>query len=450
MTEGMTKTPLYIQLADEIAEQIASRELSPGSRLPPQRDLAYARGVTTGTVLRAYAELQRQGLIESTVGRGSFVRRAPLPADSPGEMDLRANRPPLRSLAQDLLKTVAQNPGRFDESLLVDRMLFSSVHARHEEAAARWLAKYHAVNIQPAPLLCSSAQHALAVSLLTLCKPGDVVAAEESAYTGITMLAGMLNLKIVGVVLDENGLVPEALAAICKRHRPKVLFCMPNSHSPTTSTIPEERRHKIAAIARKHDFWIVQDDVYGAYLENLLPPFRAIAPERSIFFTSFSKVVALGASVGFISVPQDLREQISSNIRIAGATAAPIFCETITQWMEEGRLDEIIVANRTEIAARAAVARSILGEAGLVSKPDCPHAWLPLPASTSLPDFTIRVQHHGIKLMRSDQFAVEHPIQTRAAVRISLGGAPNRTILTDALTKIKHVLQLASTEIPMT
>ncbi|MEP3430801.1 MAG: GntR family transcriptional regulator, partial [Roseibium sp.] len=67
------KGPLYIRLADRIAEDIATGALGAGTKLPPQRDLAYDLGVTVGTVGRAYALIRQRGLVSGEVGRGTFV-----------------------------------------------------------------------------------------------------------------------------------------------------------------------------------------------------------------------------------------------------------------------------------------------------------------------------------------------------------------------------------------
>ncbi|MGH7488301.1 MAG: PLP-dependent aminotransferase family protein, partial [bacterium] len=342
------------------------------------------------------------------------------------EIDLRANRPPFRSLVHHLVSDVAREAERFDECLLTDRVLPSRVQVRHETAAAHWLERYHNVHKPSATLLCGSGQQALACALLTLCKSGDTIAAEESVYLGVILLAGMLGLKTVPIPIDKDGIVPRALATLCKRERPKVVFCMPNLQSPTTVTLPEDRRQSIAALARQHDFWIIEDDVLGAYVEHPLAPFRSLLPERSILFTSFSKVIALGAATGIVSVPPELQDQMNANIRVAGGTVNPVFWEAMTLLIDRGQLDEVIVANRAEVRSRVAIAESILGDSGLVTKINCPHAWLPLPTSTTLSDFMLRAHSRNIKVMRSDQFAV-NAASSRAAVRITLGGARDRS-----------------------
>ena len=71
MSEG--SGPLYVRLAERIEEAIASGTLPTGTKLPPQRDLAFDIGVTIGTVGRAYTLVRERGLVSGEVGRGTFV-----------------------------------------------------------------------------------------------------------------------------------------------------------------------------------------------------------------------------------------------------------------------------------------------------------------------------------------------------------------------------------------
>lgn len=429
---------IYLRLAREIADKIISGELPPGTKLKPHRDLAHDRRVTVGTVSRAYAELQRAGLIDAGVGRGSFVRTAAAgPAEPATVIDLRANRPPMRRLAPELLRSIGRETARFDESLFEDRLILSDDHG-HDRATKRWLEEHHGVPQSCDAVLCSSGQHALHCALMMLCRPGSVVVTEHVTYIGLIMLAHMLGLRLVGVAADEHGLVPEALAQACERERPTVLVCTPNFHSPTTATMPEERRHEIADLAQRHQMHVVEDDVYGAYMHSPPPPFRVLLPERSILFTSFSKVLAPGIAVGLISAPDYLMGRIYEVVRITGGMVDPLSRETVTQWIADGTMDRLIAANLYEIAARVDMARAVLGEVGVVVKDHCPHAWLPLPATASLSDFISRLLGAGIHVVGSDQFTAGRP-EGRAAIRISLSAARGRADLARALDVIRNL-----------
>ena len=89
--------PIYRAIAGAIGDAIRSGGLQPGDRLPPHRALAAAMGIDITTVTRAYAEAQRQGLVEATIGSGTFVRaEAPVlgQASERGIIDLTMNLPP--------------------------------------------------------------------------------------------------------------------------------------------------------------------------------------------------------------------------------------------------------------------------------------------------------------------------------------------------------------------
>ena len=67
--------PKYLAIADAIAADVAAGRLAPGDRLPPQRDLAGRLALDFTTVARGYVEAGKRGLVESVVGRGTFIRR---------------------------------------------------------------------------------------------------------------------------------------------------------------------------------------------------------------------------------------------------------------------------------------------------------------------------------------------------------------------------------------
>ncbi len=106
---------------------------------------------------------------------------------------------------------------------------------------------------------------------MALTQPGDTLLAEQWVYPGIKVLAQPLHLNLQGVEMDEEGLLPEALAAACKAHKPRVLVCTANIHNPTTAVLSVPRRAQVVEIARRHDLWLIEDDVYGFLLPERFP-----------------------------------------------------------------------------------------------------------------------------------------------------------------------------------
>ncbi len=79
--------PIYVQLREQIAAALGRGVLAAGARLPTMREMAVALRIDLNTVQRAYGELERDGLITLTRGRGSFVAEAPPPRDAHAAAD---------------------------------------------------------------------------------------------------------------------------------------------------------------------------------------------------------------------------------------------------------------------------------------------------------------------------------------------------------------------------
>jgi GntR family transcriptional regulator len=69
--------PIYVQLREQIAAAVGRGTLAPGARLPTMRQVAVALSIDLNTVQRAYAELEREGIVVMVRGRGSFVAELP-------------------------------------------------------------------------------------------------------------------------------------------------------------------------------------------------------------------------------------------------------------------------------------------------------------------------------------------------------------------------------------
>ena len=77
--DSTSPTPIYAQLDRSIRAAIATGELEPGAQLPTVRQLAVDLAVNANTVARVYAQLERDGMLETRRGVGTFVRESPSP-----------------------------------------------------------------------------------------------------------------------------------------------------------------------------------------------------------------------------------------------------------------------------------------------------------------------------------------------------------------------------------
>ena len=375
--------PIYEQLIDALNNDVASGALAPGAQLPPQRDLAYRLKIGVGTVTKVYAEARRRGLLTATVGRGSFVAgQNGSPVQSDAIIDFSRNVSPFAPAAARLGDALATLRRRID---LADHLGYAPPAGMpaHRQAGAKWLKSsvdFADVDWQRL-VVCGGGQHAMALAFASLCKPGDTVMTEAATFFGMKSLADHLGLKLHGLKMDEQGLLPEALDRAAASGA-KVLYTLPTLQNPTGRVMSLKRRGEIAAVARKRDLTIVEDDIYGPFArgDGGGPAIAALAPERTFYIASLSKMIAPGLRCGYLLTPDEHRfERVIKAVRAFSYAPANFGPLIATQWIEDGTADAIAAEVKRDVAARTQLAVRILGKAieGPYVKA-APHIWLPM------------------------------------------------------------------------
>lgn len=435
--------PLYLAVADALAADILSGTLPPGTRLPPQRVLAGALGIDFTTVTRAYAEARKRGLVEGKVGQGTYVRpgaSAAAPAVIGGVVDMSMNLPPRFADAQ-LSARMWRDIRALEEAGGIDLLL------RYQEpggtrvdrnAGASWLSSRLGAVALERVLVCPGAQGALLALLGALAEPGDRVCAEALTYPGLLSALTHLHLRPVGVALDEQGLLPDAFRAACREHRPKVLYCNPTLHNPTTATLPLERRQALIEIARAHGVAIIEDDAYGALPKNPVPPLAALGPDVVYHVAGLAKCLAPALRIAYLVLPEGRTPgKLMGAIRATAAMASPLTAAIATRWIESGTANAVLDAIRGEAAARRMIAQSILPREYTRMGADGFHVWLELPSGWPRAEFVSRLRGAGVGAVSSDAFAISsHP----EAVRLGLGVPDSSRELSDALQGVAMLL----------
>jgi len=442
--------PRYRAIADAVAEDLANGRLRPGARLPTHRALAERLGVTVGTVSRAYAEAARRGLVTGEVGRGTFVRQPtdryiPLGgafAQDSGLVDLSVNHPPIpekEARRGALQATLAALAAREDLGRLMAYPPDGGNMA-HREAGAEWIRR-SGLDAQPENVLvCSGSQHAVATVLATILEPGDLVLTEALTYPGMKAVANLLHLRLKGLAMDEQGLLPDAFEAACRNAKPRALYCVPTIQNPTASVMTSERRAQIAMIAQRHGVAVVEDDIHALLTEDPPPPLSAFAPEISYSITSTSKVLTPGLRIGFLLAPPGMVERLAAGIRATTWAAAPLMAEIASAWIRDGTADLILDDRRREAAARQKLARKVLAGADYRAHPRGYFIWLRLPDPWRSESFTAQLRTRGTLVTPAEAFVVGRGTMPHA-VRVCLGAVASRATLERALRVVAQALQ---------
>lgn len=346
-----TDVPIYRQIVHQVREQIRTGVLGNGSRLPAIREVATEHGVTRLTVHSAYAELQAQGLVESHVGRGTFVTMS---APSIPEAPRFTQSPP--SVSQGILASLlrwseyadllsfaqafpapetypARELGRALQQVLTRQDALGYGHIQGEPELREQMASLlleRGLAVSPDHMLVTSgAQQGIDLVLRALTQPGDVILVEEPIYPGILELAAQRGQRVVGVPNDTGELRADVLEAACSAHRPRLLYLVPTFNNPTGRTLTPQSRKTVFQAASAHDMLVVEDDTYGLLgFGSPGPP--ALKSEdrddRVVYITSFSKALIPALRLGVLVAPITLLPA-----HVAAKQSSDLVCSALMQ-----------------------------------------------------------------------------------------------------------------------
>ncbi|TDN68702.1 PLP-dependent aminotransferase family protein [Paraburkholderia sp. BL10I2N1] len=447
--------PKYQVIARAFAQAILNGQLPAGEKLPPHRSLASELHVTTGTISRAYAELERQGLANARVGDGTYVAQARARELSSGAsraaalsgmqatstlIDLGQNVPQSTQEAASLSATLRDIAS--DEQLTATLLQYApeAGSMRHRLAGAAWLARAGAPASATRVLVTQGAQHALASVLRAVARPGDTVLAEAVSYPGIIALARQLRLHLVGVEIDHEGLVPAALELACNSLHPRAVFCLPTIHNPTTATMSTERRDAVAQILQRHGVLLIEDLVPAMLMDVPPEPLSVRLPEQSFLIAGLSKSVAPGLRVGYLQAPSAWCSKIAAVIRSDCWMTAPLMAEVVSRWIEDGEMERLNGLQRAHIESQHEIAREVLADVPYRHADASSHLWLPLPEPWRATEFAAALRQEGVLVKTADSFVIGRNAAPHA-IRICMTGASSTAALTRALTIIRTTLE---------
>jgi DNA-binding transcriptional MocR family regulator len=440
--------PIYLRIVAALAADVECGRLLRGQQLPTHRALAKALRIDLTTVTRAYIEARHRGLTEARVGLGTFVAESlahPRRAASPwSEFDLSMILPP-QPLEADLEGRLTRGITAIQREIGFSALLNyrDAAEGRADrESAAGWLRSRVPDAHGDRLVICPGTQSALFNLLLSLTSPGEIVLTEALTYPGIKAAAGYAGVRLVGVPMDENGILPDALEAACLRHAPKAVYLIPTIHNPTTATMPLSRRQEVAEILLRNDVLLLEDDAYGA-LEPDAVSLASLIPERTYFAASLSKCIAPGIRVSFLMTPdRGSAELMGRALRASVQMPTPIMVALIVRWLQDGSLDAIIGAVRSEAMARQKLAAGVLAQHDYSRHPNGHHIWIPLSRNWGGAEFALHVHRQGLAIVPAASFRVAGA--TPQAVRVSLGAASSRSELIRALGVVAAALKLST------
>lgn len=424
---SILKRPAYLSLADQFARAIHDGRLPNGTRLPTHRKLAYDLKLSVQTVSRAYEELIRRGLISGEIGRGSFVQTARREVEPPylperlGEViDLSILKPVCDPMHLDKLKQALTWLGESLPSSSALSFRPNVVFPRHRAIAVEWL-KICGISAAPQNIsLTNGATAAMTVALMSVAPPGSTVATEAIGHHTLIPLATYLGFNLMGLEIDEQGIVPEALDEACRTVDIRAVFVQPSVINPTATLMNSVRRAALAEVARRHDIAIIEGDVLGPLVADRAPPIAYFAPERTLYYTSFTKITVPGLRIGYLVAPDRYAAAVANRHLVSNWMATPIVAEIASKWVTDGTAMELVDWQRDALLRRQAIVAEMLGTERVLTHPNALHLWLPLPENRTEEGFVAQARLQGVAIAPGLSFRTsDAPWQS--AVRVSLG-----------------------------
>jgi len=386
--------PLYLQILDIMIGKITDHTLLPGSKLPPERELANLFAVSRTTAINAYRQLEQQGLIQTKIGSGTYVTHKPIHSiDTTPPMpwnQLFSPRPqsPLSSIIRELVSTpvseqnISLAAGMPDPTLYPFH-LFTDLFHKHSSKIdhadlgyistegyaplRQTLATMHCQkSTTPTTtdniLILSGSQQGIYLISKIFLQPGDCVIVESPTYIGAIQVFHNAGVRIL--TLPSNTSLPLALLEdYLIRYRPKLFYIIPTFQNPNGRVLPLNERLELLRLAARHQLIIVEDDPYGELYYNEPPPSSLKALDHHngvIYLSSFSKILFPGLRTGWMVAPPPVINRIALEKQYVD-----LHSNNLSQWLlhlflKEDALQPHLVHVRKEYKKRRdAMANSI-------------------------------------------------------------------------------------------
>jgi DNA-binding transcriptional MocR family regulator len=450
--DASSHKPLYAQIRDQLRGRIASGVLKPGDRLEPSRELAKLLGVHRTTVGNAYADLEAEGLIEGTVGRGTFV------SARAGALGTSSHAP--RRAGNDLFweSVLAQEPrddslGRLMASALEPGIISFATAGGSEEIdfadcvrravdavlrreGAKLLQYGSSDGYSPLKrylqarlgrdgisveldeiLITNGCQQSLDLLRHSLVGPGDAVACENPTYTGLWQVFESPAIRLIGVPVASDGLDLDFLAAVLEQSKVKLILVSPNFQNPTGRTMPLANRRRLLELALRYQVPVVEDDIYGPlrYTGRELPPLKSLDPAGLvIYLNSFSKVGFPGFRVGWIVASRRVIEILRRAKQRDDLHTNLLTQAVLEELGRRGWLDKLIRRMRQAYlhkleVLQSAIARHFPQEARIDYPQGGMSVWVELPGEVDSVELLAAARDQGVIFAPSRYFYFQNP-----------------------------------------
>ena len=369
------RTPVYLQIAYALIEEIRRGRLAPGSALPGTRELAEDLEINRKTVIDAYDELAAQGWVKTDRTRGTFVsselpiveenggRPAPPARHMPEQPDFRlVGKAPNISAFLPEKDLLVFDDGAPDTRQIPVGALARAYRSSLTRAAQRnalgygdprgSLALREAVStmlnidrgLTTTPdniCLTRGSQMAIYLATRLLAGPRDPVVMEELSYPPAREAFRAAGAEVLPVGIDENGMRIDELEETCRKRRVRAVYVTPHHQFPTTVLLKPDRRLRLLALAEQFGFAVVEDDYDHEFhfVHQPMLPLASVDPwGKVVYIGSMSKLLTPSLRLGYIAAPKSFIARVAAEIMMIDRQGDPATELAVAELIADGEI----------------------------------------------------------------------------------------------------------------
>lgn len=324
------------QIYQSVADRIASGLIEKGTRLPSVRSFSKTLKVSLVTVVKAYSILEKDNLIVTIQGKGTYVKSEDVINKKSDDDDSNSLDWQL-SIADHLPRAQfgRQNGYLTRESQI--QMSFAHIHGsllpgQHiSKHLSSFILKNPSILFEYGPIqgdlelrtsianylkikgvslseeniiITNGSQQAINLVARTFIGSGDIVIMEAPTYTAAIDVFRWQGATILSIPVDKYGMNIDLLLKVCYSYSPKLIYTIPTYHNPTGTVMNMQRRKELIDIAKNFNCLIVEDDPWSelTFEKNSLPPIKSMDTSgHVIYIKGFSKFLSPGCRIGSLA-----------------------------------------------------------------------------------------------------------------------------------------------------
>lgn len=463
----------YEKLASELAGMMADGALRHGERLPSVRRLAQERRLSVSTVVQAFRQLERRGLVEARPQSGYFVRRPPPALAEPSRRATPETATPVdvsarlvRVLQAGCQPLVAPLAAALPAAQLLPvaalQRLYAGVARRHpklleggshvnmnEPALVRQLVRRSLAWGGPLAsdeiIITNSCTEALGLCLRAVTRPGDTVAVESPGYYLMLQLLETLGLRALEIPTDpRQGMSVEAFELASRHGGVAACLLVPNASNPLGSIMPDERKRQLALLTSARGIPVIEDDIYGdLHFGPQRPwPIKAFDTTGNVMLcSSFSKSLSPSLRIGFVAAGRYAAKVAMQKTITSGGTnpiTQNVLAEYLASTAFERHLRTLRRAYDQQVAAMQAAVGRYFPDGTRISQPQGGYVlWVELPETVDTTHLYDRAIGENLAYVPGELFSASG--MYRNCLRLNCGN-PHTPAIEDAVRRLGQLV----------